>query len=381
MKKYTAAAFSLLFVICLLATPILADDMDAAESKVFKKVWDKFSKVSNEAIELATSSDRNSRSALEFITAREPRYIRLLKKAQEILGDSEINKYFEEIDELSLKNKELEKDSLAYKRERVSAPETSYNPFVKSRSTLDRKIAEIPNKIRENKKSIENIQNTIIDLLQKKGLHVSKEELQYFIVSAEGSELVRLMNIAENMKRMQRIIENELKADKKNVQLAKYYTGMYLISLESFSVAHDIALEKIAVYRERVGKIIAEANENYRQAKALQRTASESDIQTLEENARINTEVMRVGDLYLSLLQKRSKQLARSKESLTGKIQLAMNTYKTIVNSSSLLSLVRESSSEFSLLLNFEMPELKVLYKSAVLGAFADIADRIRSDL
>lgn len=369
-----------IIVLMLFTAPALAFENTDIETKVFNRVWEKFTAVSEDAIGLATSKDRNSRSALEVFTLREPKYARLLKKAQEILADSEAKAQFDAIDELTLKNRNLENEIISLKQARISAPQSSLNPLVKSKERIDKRLAKIPHEIEANKEEIVSLKSEIIDILGKNGVKITQEELNYFLISAEGSELVRLMNIASNMKKIQYVIERELQNDKHNVQLAKHYTGMYLISLESYLAAHDTALKKIPRYREKVRGIIKEAIKNTNEALSLKKQASDSELQSLEANVKINERVIAVGRMYDSLLQKREKILAASRRNVEKKVRLARNTYQTILNGSSLISLVNAEGGEFALLTNFEMPELKIIYDSAMLNAFIDIAEKIKSE-
>lgn len=369
-----------IIVLMLFTAPALAFENTDIETKVFNRVWEKFTAVSEDAIGLATSKDRNSRSALEVFTLREPKYARLLKKAQEILADSEAKAQFDAIDELTLKNRNLENEIISLKQARISAPQSSLNPLVKSKERIDKRLAKIPHEIEANKEEIVSLKSEIIDILGKNGVKITQEELNYFLISAEGSELVRLMNIASNMKKIQYVIERELQNDKHNVQLAKHYTGMYLISLESYLAAHDTALKKIPRYREKVRGIIKEAIKNTNEALSLKKQASDSELPSLEANVKINERVIAVGRMYDSLLQKREKILAASRRNVEKKVRLARNTYQTILNGSSLISLVNAEGGEFALLTNFEMPELKIIYDSAMLNAFIDIAEKIKSE-
>ena len=51
-----------------------------------------------------------------------------------------------------------------------------------------------------------------------------------------------------------------------------------------------------------------------------------------------------------------------------------------MVNGSSLISLVNSGSKEYALLVNFEMPELKTIYDTAMLNAFTEISERIKQE-
>ncbi len=350
------------------------------EEKIFSKVWRKFSEVSNEAARLATDADRNSRTLMEFLTAREPKYVRLLKKAQDILSDSEAREQFDKIDELTLKNKALQEKIVTLKRDRISAPLTSYNPLADTKERIDKKLAGCAAEIEENKRQIEALKAEVAQILKKNGIALSAEEVDYFVVSAEGSELVRLMAIAGNTKRIQGVIERELQQDKNNVNLAKYYTGMYFISLETYMAAHDAVLAKIPEYRKKVSEISQEAARNRDEAFSLKRSASGGDAANITANIAINERIIAVAKMYDELLKKRMALLRQSRENVEKKVRIASNTYRTISNGSALISLVNTESGEFSLLVSFDMPELKMIYDGAMLNAFIEISDRIKAE-
>ena len=357
-----------------------AADARIGDDQAFAKVWKNFSALSSEALQLATDSQKTRRTLLEFLTAREPKYVRMLKKSQSILADSEVKRAFDILDELILKNKELQDNIIKLKTERISAPISSYNPIALTKERIDKKIKNNENEIEENKISIENLQDSILSMFRKNGLHLSREELQYFIISAEGNELVRLMSIAMNMKKIQRVIERELLNDKNNVNLAKYYTGMYFISLEAYVSAHDTILEKMSLYRQKNKDIAKEAQRNRDEALKLRVSASDAELNHINTNIKINERVLAVAKMYDDLLQKRIASLQMSRANVAKKVQIAGNTYRTIVNGSALIALVNSESGEFSLLMDFEMPELKIIYDTAMLNAFMEIADRIKNE-
>ena len=362
--------------------PAKNDDSAAAsqDGKIFAKVWIEFSDVSNDAMKQAVDADKKSRTLMEFLTAREPRYVRLLKKAQAIMANSEARAQFEMIDELTLRNRKNQETIIRLKRDRIAAPLSSYNPMTDTRESIDRKIADLEAEIQGNLSRLQDLRAELIAIFKKDGLEITQEELNYFIVSAEGSELVRLMSIAVNMKKIHGVIERELLEDRNNVALAKYYTGMYLVSLETYLSAHDAVLEKIPAYRQKIMAIAREAENNREEARKLRSSARDADLRNLEANITINERVMTVAKLYDDMLSKRIDLLHKSRSNVDKRVRIAANTYKTIANGSSLISLINTEAGEFSLLTSFEMPELKMIYDTAMLNAFIEISDRIKAE-
>lgn len=359
-----------------------SDDNSNSEisDKNFQNVWKRFFEVSNDAIELAVKNNPNEKTTFEFVTLQEPKYVRLIKEAQEILGTSEASQQFSLIEKLRDQNKEYKGKITELKRKRITAPEKSINPMTATKKNIDNDIANLSNEIKSNENEISKLKSEIITIINKNGVNLSMDELNYFIVSAEGNDLVGLIIIVENMKRIQKIIENELKNDNNNVELVRVYTGMYLVSLDAYANAHDKVIDNIYKYRSKLDDIKQEANTNYDEAKKLRNTASESDMSNINSNIKINERTLEVANMYDNLLSRRTDNLRESKSNLEKKVQIARNTYKTVVNGSSLINLVNNGSNEYMLLINFEMPELKNMYDDTIMSAFSDISDRIKME-
>lgn len=363
----------LIFVL-LFCSPLMAQELDPA----FQQVWSNFSDICGDVGALMASDNRNQKTMLETVTFREPKYMRLLEEAREILGTSATTGQFAEIEKLRVKNRKLEHEIVELRHKRISAPESSWNPLAETRKSIDKKLASLPEDIEANKKAIAALKQEIIRAFNAQGLTIGESELDYFLVSAEGDEILHLVNMAENMKRMQKVMEKELEKDGNNVDMARMYAGMYLVSLDAYTHAHDTAVKNISGYREKLGKIADEAKNNYDEAKRLKSIAAPEDLANLDANAGINARTMEIAEMYDSLLERRAKNLADARNSLGRRVDVARNTYKTVLNGSSLIGLISQGSNDYALLTNFEMPELRTIYDDAMLNAFADIAEKIR---
>lgn len=369
----------LVFMILLLgASGIRAADY--GDDASFRNVWSKFSDICEDAAPLIGSDARNSRTTLEKVTFQEPKYVRLLEEAREILGNSATAGQFEKIEKLRQKNKQLEREIAELRHKRISAPDSSWNPLADTRKSLDKKLARMPEDIAANQKAISALKGEILQSFNGRGLAISEKELDYFLVSAEGDELLRLINMAENMKQIQRVMENEIRKDRNNVDMARMYAGMYLVSLDAYAHAHDTAIRNISVYRSKLGEIATEAEKNYAEAGNLKKSAAQADQAYLDANLGINERTMEIAGMYDALLQRRAQNLAEARNNLGHRVDVARNTYKTLANGSSLIGLISQGSNDYALLVNFEMPELRTIYDDAMLAAFAEIAEKIRME-
>lgn len=333
-----------------------------------------------EATPYINNPDRFSRTIAETVTFREPKYARLLKDAQKVLGVSEAEDEFDAINKLRLRNRKLKNEITELKKKRLLVPKDSKIPFATTQTSLNADIEKLENEILENKEQIEIVKDKILDIFFKQNLKLQEKELEYFLISAEGDDLLTLMTIANNMKSIQELIEKELAADPNNVDLAKSYTGMYLVSLDAYGHAHEAVLDNISSYRKKLDNIFLEAEQNYNEALRLKARTSRENNPHIEANLALNKRTLEIIKLYDGLLERRIENLRSSQHNVGEKVKIARNTYKTLENGSMLISLVAKAGEEYSLVINFEMPELKNIYDTGLLNAFMDIAERIRKE-
>lgn len=340
----------------------------------------KISDLCKEATPYLTDDERNSKTVMETVTFREPKYARLLKEAQEVLGISEAADEFEAINKLRLQNRKIKNEITELKQKRIMVPKDSSIPFTTTQVSINKDIESRENDILENNVKIDGLKSKILNTLAEHNFSLQEKELDYFLISAEGDDLLTLMTIAGNMKRIQELIEKELASDPNNVQLAKSYTGMYLISLDAYANAHHAAISNINGYRQKLESIFDEAKINYNEAIRLKMQSDSSNIAHIESNIALNTKALDIIQLYDGLLERRIANLRASQAAINNKVKIARNTYKTLDNGSMLINLVANATNEYSLLVNFEMPELKNIYDTGMLTAFMDISEKIKDE-
>lgn len=376
MIKIFASTFLVVALFSLPASDALADSL----GDNFSRVWKEMNNLSEEAREKLMDPDRGHKTAMEFLTFRSPRYVRLLDEAIEILGVTEVGDFIDEINKLKLRDRELDEEDTELRRKKVVAPESSWNPLADTKKSIEKRLAAIPEEKEENRRRVEQLKSLAQEKMSERGVNLGDEEINYFIVSAEGDELVRLMNMAANMKSLQKVMERELRDNPDNINLARIYTGMYLLSLEAWAKAHENALEKIAGYRDGVKKYRDVARKNLDEAKRSVRGSSPDEKIHYERIIAMNEKTMEAADLYSDLLSRRANYLNSNKKAIDRKIKLARGTYGTIENGAAFVSMINSSFDEFRLLAEFEMPELKTIYNGPLLNAFNEISFKIKNE-
>lgn len=349
------------------------------ESPFTKKVA-KISEICREATPYITAEDTSSRTVMETVTFREPKYARLLKEAQEALGVSEASEDFDAINKLRLKNRAIRSEITELKRKRILVPKNSSLPFATTQTSISKDIESLEKDILDNNAEIDRLKGKILNIFFEHQLSLQEKELDYFLISAEGDDLLTLMTIANNMKRIQQLIEKELASDPNNVQLAKSYTGMYLISLDAYGNAHEAAISNINTYRQKLEVIYTEAQSNYQEAVRLKAQSRDTNTAHIDTNIALNQKTLEISRLYNNLLVRRIQNLRESQASVIHKVKIARNTYKTLDNGSTLINLVANAANEYSMIVNFEMPELQNIYDTGMLTAFMDISEKIKDE-
>lgn len=94
----------------------------------------------------------------------------------------------------------------------------------------------------------------------------------------------------------------------------------------------------------------------------------------------MNKKTIEVAGLYEDLLTRRSKSLDAAKRNIDKKVAVARSAYSTIENGGAFVALTNEGLNEYRLLTDFQAPELKTIYDSALIGAFNDVSWKIKNE-
>ncbi len=354
---------------------------DPSDSRQFRQVWQNISGLAEEAAPQAVDPARYDKNLLQKLSGRESGFGKLMRRAVDMLANTAGTEFVDEIYAAQADIAHWRRQIASYKKERIGAPEESRNPLVDTRGRLDKKIRDREEKIADASRRVEVLKAKLLLVMQRSGLSITSEQLDYLIIAAEGEDVLDIMAATENLKKIQQTIEQEMRRDASSAELVKAYTGMYLVTLEAYAYAHTVALENITEkYLGRVDKIVAEARANKAETQTLARDAASADKANLESNLRISTRTIDVGQMYRRILDRRAEQLQRSRAAVEKKLSVARNTYKTVITGSRLIELVKTSGGEYSAVLEFKMPELKNIYEDAMLDEFKAIAAQVKDE-
>jgi hypothetical protein len=273
----------------------------------------------------------------------------------------------------------LELDDLRNKR--ISAPETSKLPWVKTRPKIDERIRELNAEIENKVQTMAEIDKKIAGALREMGLDLDDTQIDVLLTSVTGDDLFQNTVIFANVKRVVEKLAELSREDRDNLEINRRYTGMYLVLNDLLIVTQEGLVEKIDVsYKPQLGAIQTEA-EGLR-ADALRRSKqaqySESQRQSFEVNARANAMTIRAAALYAELLEGQRRSVMATLLDLRRNRDLAENTYKTVRSTSDLRNLIRSGLDLFDSIQNLSMPKLQPFESEGIRKEFEAINKRLK---
>ena len=340
------------------------------EGDAFGKCWQKLSNLRQEFPDVVAGHDET------FFKRHTKSFAR---KAFEIIATDAGLQKFDAIKDLQKKiaANQAEIDNL--NANRLGYPNEASNPFAMTRDKCDKKIAELTQRSQEYERAIKTNAIELRRDLNRYGEIIDEKYLDYLIVSAEGENVLQLINTANILKQIQFAIKQQLeRGGSGNATQIEQYTGIYLVLLMAWDEAHDVALENISEnYLPKLQKLRAEAVKNQEDAQQLIK-ANPNERAGLEANIRINDNTIRVADTCNRILLTKKDELTKSKEKVESKIAVAQNTYNTVKTGTGILQLINDASQEYEAVLNFEPPVLDVIYEEKMIDIFKEVSAKLK---
>ncbi len=273
----------------------------------------------------------------------------------------------------------VELDDLRNKR--ISAPETSKLPWVRTREKIDERVEELNKEIADREKSLSGINAKIGSALREMGLDLDDAQLNVLLTSVTGDDLLQNTIVFSNVKLVVEKLAELSREDRDNLEINRRYTGMYLVLNDLLIYTQQGLIEKIETdYRPRLTAIQAEAEKL--RADALNRSGqkqyTDSQRRSFEANAESNAMTVRVAGLYMELLESQRKSVTASLQELSRNRDVAESTYRTVRSTGDLRNLIRSGLELFDSIQALSMPEIRPFRNDAVRKEFEEINRRLK---
>lgn len=350
----------------------------------FGKIWDKALPKLEKSLEIFDRAKDLPDSAFfgEDKQSNRKKYEDLLDSVFEILTGSGLNNARKEYNFLQIKIEQAGDEIELLLKNRITAPDKSWNPVRKTKKNIDDKIAELREEIKNNNARKEELKASISESLAELGVDAGDNRLDILLSSVSGDDIMHLMLAADSIKKINLQIVKLVEEGQGTVQAARKYTGIHMVLTDLYLHANLDALERIGrEYIPRLEEIIKTAKRLGSEAKQMLAATGRDDRNrlVLEANAGANERTVKTAELYRQYLRSQENALRGASEKLKKDYFVAKNTYDTVKTGTDLISLIQVSMTTLEGIFGFVMPDLSLAYDEELMKEFERLTDQIKS--
>ncbi len=378
MRRY-APVFLVLTLTFMFTPPSLAE-----RDLFFAKIWDKALPRLEKSLEVFDRSKTLPDSSFfgEDKQSNRKKYEDLLDSVFTILIGSELHNARQEYNFLDMKIDQAGDEIEFLLKNRIIAPEKSWNPLKKTRGKIDEKIADLREEIKSLTARKEELRAAISAALAELGVDAGEGRLDILLSSVSGDDVMHLMMAADSIKKINMQIVKLVEEGQGTVQAARKYTGIHMILTDLYLYANLNVLDRIGrEYIPRLEEIIKTARKLGAEARQMLAATGrdEKNRQILEANMAANDRTVKTAELYRQYLRGQENALRRASEKLKRDYFVAKNTYDTVKTGTDLISLIQISMTTLDGIFGFVVPDLSLAYDRELMKEFERITGQIKS--
>ena len=301
--RYAAAMGLALF---LWAAPAFAASEDALPSYLVEQ-WGNLTETLSDALSLRDKQETLPESAWFGAdkSSNAKKINTLLDKALEILVQGRAGDLRRQAIALRAEIPELRLEADALRNQRISAPETSRLPWVRTRSKIDARLSELDGEITGRERALSAVNAQLAEALRGLGLQLDDRQIDVLLSSVTGDDLLQNAVVFANVRIMVEKLAELSREDRDNLEINRRYSGLYLVLNDLLIHTQEELVRKIdGEYKPRLSEIEREAEALRKEAldKAAQAGYSEAQKKSFALNAESNAMTLRVAGLYVQLL-------------------------------------------------------------------------------
>ena len=300
-----------------------------------------------------------------------------LDVAGEALGISSISNRRIKIANLKDSIIQKRKDISVYRRKRISAVESTYNPLVTTKSGYDKNIATAEEEIATATDEISAEKQKLVDDLERIGMKLDAKSIDNLLDSITGDEFMRVSIIFDNAKKFAAELERLTNESGEDLETAKKYYGVYLMLLKTVSRLQEKFVENVDnEYYPKLDKFADKARENIADAKKAIRLGGDKTV--LENNIESNRMTYDAAMFYKQGLAEQKHQMMLANLETKKSILTAANTYKTVALSKDVAELMAVSRRAFNSITGLAVPDLRPFENQKMKKAFSEMTRELR---
>ncbi len=381
MKFFRGAALSLgiFCAVCLSSAPACA--------ALPKGVASKWKTLTEKLADATTLRDKYTRlPETAFLGADQKKtgdkITKLLRGAQEILLSADAMKLVDRAETIKRRLPELNHEIEELRNKRISAPESSHNPFKKTVDDVDSKIAKNEKDIARLEAELAEIHKTIAAELRSWGMQLTDEQAEVLFSTVVGDSILRNSVIFENVKGVTQQLAQLMTQNKNDTGTARKYYGMYITLIDVLLYTQHQFIEKIdAEWLPQVKKISDGATASLNEAKAAlnRKDFTKEQRAIFSSNVASNELTVKAAAQYSKLLKQQKQSVQKCIVDLERDREVADNTYSTVQHISDMDAVVHSGLELFDVLSSMQMPDLVPFDNSSVRKEFEQITHRLEA--
>ena len=300
-----------------------------------------------------------------------------LEVAGEALGISSISDRRNKIASLRETIAETRRNITIYQRKRISAPDSTYNPLVTTKSGYDKKIQTGKDEIAKAEQDIMTAKAELVEDLNRIGMKLDPESVDNLLESITGDEFVRVSIIFDNAKRFAAELERLTNETGEDLEAAKKYYGVYLMLLKTVSRLQEKFVENVDnEYYPKLDEFAEMAKKNIAEAKKAIQLGGDETV--LRNNIGNNQMTYDAALFYKEGLAHQKHQMMMANLETKKNILTAANTYKTVALSKDVAALMAVSRRAFDSISGLSVPDLRPFKNQKMKEAFSQMTRELR---
>ena len=375
-------AITLAALFLLSASSVFAASEDSLPSYLVEK-WGSLTETLSDALSLRDKQETLPASSWFGAdrTSNARKIDELLDRALEILAQGRAGDLRRQALELRAEIPKLRLEADGLRNQRISAPESSRLPWVRTRAKIDERLSELEGEIADRERALSAVNAQLAEALHGLGLQLDDRQIDILLSSVTGDDLLQNAVVFSNVRAMVEKLAELSREDRDNLEINRRYSGLYLVLHDLLIHTQEELVRRIdGEYKPRLGEIGREAEALRKEAlaKASQAGYSDSQKKSFALNAESNAMTLRVAELYMQLLDSQRKGILDNLADLRRSRDLAENTYRTVRSSGDLRNLIRSGLELFDSIHALSMPEILPFENEAIRREFEEINKRLR---
>ena len=375
-------AITLAALFLLSASSVFAASEDSLPSYLVEK-WGSLTETLSDALSLRDKQETLPASSWFGAdrTSNARKIDELLDRALEILAQGRAGDLRRQALELRAEIPKLRLEADGLRNQRISAPESSRLPWVRTRAKIDERLSELEGEIADRERALSAVNAQLAEALRGLGLQLDDRQIDILLSSVTGDDLLQNAVVFSNVRAMVEKLAELSREDRDNLEINRRYSGLYLVLNDLLIHTQEELVRRIdGEYKPRLGEIGREAEALRKEAlaKASQAGYSDSQKKSFALNAESNAMTLRVAELYTRLLDSQRKGILDNLADLRRSRDLAENAYRTVRSSGDLRNLIRSGLELFDSIHALSMPEILPFENEAIRREFEEINKRLR---